>query len=294
MTDKPLVSVVIATYNMARYLPQALRSALDQTYSNLEVLVIDDGSQDDTPQVMLDFQDDSRVRYMVQQNLGQAAAKNYGIRESKGEYIAFLDADDVWALEKLDIQMPLFAQSETVGLVYSAFVCIDERGVRLPKTSGRLFRGWVSGPLLISNFVGFSSSVVRRECFKQLGTFNEQLGMGIDYDLWLRISTRFEFDYVDRPLCCYREWSGQMSRNWNTRYLKAIEIMKRFLREFPDVVDKRTVNEAWAHTYAGFGYHMRNKGNMRGEALKMYLRALSHKPGYSAAWKGIAATVLGR
>jgi glycosyltransferase involved in cell wall biosynthesis len=290
--NESLVSVVIATYNMAGFLPLALRSALAQTYPNIEVLIIDDGSTDGTAEVVAPFLADARVRYRTQANAGQAVAKNRGIRESTGDYVAFLDADDVWAPDKLEAQMPLFAASRAVGVVYSAFVYIDEKGNPLPHVPHNLRRGRVSGPLLISNFVGFGTSVVKRECFERLGSFKESLGMGIDYDLWLRFSTQYEFDYVDRPLLYYREWPGQMSRNWNTRYLNGIEIMKDFLRDFPDAVDRHTADEAWAHTYAGFGYSMR--ASRRREALRLYLRALRFKPGYLPAWKGIAATLLGR
>jgi glycosyltransferase involved in cell wall biosynthesis len=290
--DKPLVSVVVATYNMAGFLALAIRSALAQTYRNIEVLIIDDGSTDATAEVVAPFLADARVRYQTQANGGQAVAKNRGIRESTGEYVAFLDADDLWAPDKLEAQIPLFAASRVVGIVYSAFAYIDEKGNQLPHVPDELHRGRVSGPLLISNFVGFSASVVKRECFERLGSFKESLGMGIDYDLWLRFSTQYEFDYIDRPLLYYRGWPGQMSKNWKTRYLSGIEIMKNFLREFPDAVDKRTANEAWAHTYAGFGYCMR--GSRRREALSLYLRALRFKPDYLPAWRGIAATLLGR
>ncbi len=292
MSDRPLVSVVIATYNMARFLPLALRSALGQGYENIEVLVIDDGSRDDTQAVMAPFRSDHRVRYVFQQNGGQASAKNHGIREAQGEYVAFLDADDMWVPDKLERQMPLFLRSAAVGIVYSRFAYIDEAGSELRIEDYELFRGRVSGPLLISNFIGFGTSVVRKECFDRLGRFDESIGMGIDYDLWLRFSTQYEFDYVDRPLLRYREWPGQMSRNWRVRYLNGIAIMKNFLRNFPDAVDRRTVNEAWAHTYTGFGYCMRESG--RAEALSLYLRALRFKPAYFPAWKGIAATLLGR
>ncbi len=292
--DKPLLSIVIATYNMADFLPLAVQSALAQTYKPIEVLIVDDGSTDNTADVVQPFLPDPRVNYWKQENAGQANAKNRGIRESTGQYIAFLDADDIWMPDKLEAQMHLFARLSAVGVVYSGFSYIDEAGRELPNVPGKMYRGRVSGPLLISNFIGFSSSVVRRECFERLGAFNENLGMGIDYDLWLRFSTRYEFDYVDRPLLYYREWTGQMSRNWNTRYLKGIEIMKRFLLDFPDTVDKRTVDEAWAHTYAGFGRCVRGSKIGRSKALRLYLRALRHKPSYVPAWRGIVATILGR
>src|SRR5688572_6318984 len=232
MTDRPLVSVVIATYNMARFLPLALRSALGQSYENIEVLVIDDGSQDDTRAVMEPFRSDRRVRYVFRQNGGQASAKNHGIRQAQGEYVAFLDADDMWVPDKLERQMPLFLRSPAVGIVYSRFGYIDEAGRDLRIEDCELFRGRVSGALLIRNFIGFGTSVVRKECFDRLGGFDESIGMGIDYDLWLRYSTQYEFDYVDRPLLRYREWLGQMSKNWRVRYLNGIAIMNSFLRYF--------------------------------------------------------------
>ena len=292
MVDKPLVSVVMATYNMSRYLPLAVRSVLAQTYENIELLIVDDGSTDDTAKVVEPFLDDPRVKYRIQENKGQASAKNHGIRESSGEYIAFLDADDMWAPEKIDLQLPVFSRSETLGVVYSRLAYIDENGTQLKVSDEELFRGRVSGPLLIRNFVGFSTSVVRKECFDRLGGFKEQIRMGIDYDLWLRFSTQYEFDYVDRPLLYYRVWSGQMSNNCKGRYLSGIEIMKNFLQQFPGVVDKDTENEAWAHTYVGFGQCLREIDHRIGPALTLYVRALRYKPSYLPAWKSIVKAFL--
>lgn len=290
--DKPLVSVVIATYNMARYLPFAIRSVLRQTYKNLEVMVVDDGSTDDTLEVMAPFLDDTRVRYVVQENKGQAAAKNRGVRESRAAFIAFLDADDMWALNKLELQLPLFSRSETVGVVYSRYICIDEMGRELSRDNIELFRGRVSGPLLIRNFIGFGTSIVKKECFDRLGCFKENLRMGIDYDLWLRFSTRYDFDYTDQPLLYYRLWSGQMSKNVKARYMNGVLIMKEFLREFPGVVDKKTENEAWAHTFVGFGQCVHEVDNQFGSAFNLYMRALRHKPNYLPAWRAIINAAL--
>lgn len=292
MADKPLVSVVIATFNLAAYVPLAVKSVMDQTYKNIEVIIIDDGSTDDTREAVRPYLNDPRVRYLYQENKGQAAAKNYGVRESRGEYIAFLDADDMWMPEKLEMQLPLFSRSKLVGVVFSRSLYIDEKGVECGIVNQELFRGRVSGPLLIDNFVGFGSSVVRKECFDRLEGFREDVRMGIDYDLWLRFSTQYEFDYVDRPLLCYRVWSGQMSNDCKGRYLNGIETMKRFLRAFPGVVDKSVESEAWAHTYVGFGQCVHRVDRRLGQALNLYLRALCHKPSYLPAWKAIIKTIL--
>lgn len=296
MNNEPLVSVVIASYNMANYLPLAVRSALAQTYKHIEVLIVDDGSTDNTGEVAKHLLDDHRVRYIVQQNKGQAVAKNCGIRESSGEFIAFLDADDMWMPEKLDTQIPLFFHSKTLGVVYAKLKYIDEKGKELLERPDNymLFRGRVSNPLFIRNFIRFGTAVVRRECFDRLGGFKEYLRMGIDYDLWLRFSTQYEFDYVDQPLLCYRVWSGQMSNNCKGRYLNGIEIMKIFLEDFPKLVDKKIQNEAWAHTYVGFGQCLRDVDKKIGPALNLYMRALWHKPTYLPAWRAIVRATLFR
>lgn len=289
-----MVSVVIATHNMARYLPLAVQSVLDQTYQLLEVLVIDDGSTDDTATVIQPFLNDHRVRYLVQGNQGQAGAKNHGVREAKGGYVAFLDADDLWDREKLERQMPLFERSDRIGVVYSGYVQIDETGRRLGLSTNKHFRGRVSGPLLIFNFIGFGTSVVKKECFDTMGTFREDLGMGIDYELWLRFSTRYEFDYVELPLLHYRVWSGQMSNNCKRRYQNGIKTMKEFLARHPGVVDKKTENEAWAHTYMGLGSCLYSIDRKPGPAFRQYLHSLSYKPTYIPTWKAIAKTLIGR
>ena len=292
MADKPLVSVVIASYNMAAYLPLAVKSVLGQVYCNIEVIIIDDGSTDGTKEAVRPYLDDPRVKYLFQENKGQAAAKNYGIRESCGEYVAFLDGDDMWVSEKLEQQMPLFLKSKDVGVVYSRVLYIDETGKELRVSDNELFRGRVSGQLLIRNFIGFGTCVVKKECFDRLGGFKEHVRMGIDYDLWLRFSTQYEFDYVDRPLLYYRLWAGQMSNNYKTRYLNGIVTMKHFLQEFPGAVDKHTENEAWAHTYVGFGQCVQDIDRQFGSALSLYFRALRHKPGYLPAWKAIIKAIL--
>lgn len=292
MKTRPLVSAVIATYNMAAYLPFAIRSALEQTYDNFEVLIVDDGSTDNTREIVTPFLEDPRVRYHVQENKGQAAAKNLGAREASGDFVAFLDADDLWTPDKLEVQMPLFARSSVLGVVYARLYYIDESGKQLGVSNNKLFRGHVSGPLLIANFIGFGTSIVKKECFDRLGLFREELPMGIDYDLWLRFSTQYEFDYVDRPLLRYRVWAGQMSNNCKGRYVNGMEIMQKFLRDYPGLVDQRTVNEAWAHTYVGFGRCLKQTDGRLGATLKYHLHALRLKPGYWPAWRAIAGSLL--
>ena len=292
MKSDKLVSVVIATYNMSQFLPMAVKSVLEQTYENLEVHVVDDGSTDHTRESVRGFTVDKRVKYHYQTNQGQASAKNRGIRESKGEYIAFLDADDMWMSKKLERQLPLFDDAGVIGVVYSSGTSINEEGEVIPPGEWNYFIGKITGRLLIANCVPFDSAVVRRECFETIGLFDESLRMGIDYDLWLRISTKYEFGYLNEPTFIYRVWSGQMSRNYIGRYEWGIKIMRDFLKKHPNLVDEDTIREAWAHTYVGRGSCWANFGKDRLKAFKDYLRALGYKPTYLPAWKGVAGLLL--
>lgn len=280
---RPLVSVVLPTHNMARFLGEALQSVLSQTYDQLEVHVIDDGSTDNPREAIGAMLSDTRVHFHTIPQSGQGKAKNVGIRASRGEFIAFLDADDLWTLDKLETQLPLFVRPE-IGVVYSDFERIDVNGTPLETFRGPVHVGRITNQLLIENFVTGMASIVRRECFEQVGLFEETIPMGIDYDLWLRISTKFEFAYHDRITYKYRFWGGQMSRNFAKRLDCAIQIMRRLIDNNPGLVPRHIQDEAWAHTftYGGDGFAQLGQN---AEAVKWYFRAIRVRPTYVAAWK---------
>jgi len=287
-----LVSVVIASYNMGHYLTEAVESVLAQSYPHVEVQIVDDGSSDDTAQRVQRWRDDPRVRVFTQANAGQARAKNKGVELSRGRFVAFLDADDVWLPGKLARQMPLFAGRPELGVVYSDYQCMDAGGQLLAKGVTPMRRGWVSGALLVENFVCYSAGVVRRECLERDGRFDETLGMGIDYDLWLRLSARYQFDFVPEATVRYRIWAGQMSKNYRKRYQSAIRIMQQFLDANPGIVNATTARYAWAHTYAGRGDTTLWQEGDRGAALADYLRALRFIPWYWPAWRSLARSLV--
>jgi glycosyltransferase involved in cell wall biosynthesis len=248
------VSVVITCYRYAQYLPHAVESALGQTHSNVEVIVVNDGSPDNTDEVMQPYLADPRVIYVKQENAGQAVAKNNGIRRATGDFIAFLDADDIWMRDKLERQLPLFADPE-VGVVYSRVSYIDEKGRPLERELRDLLAprsGWITQHIFLDNLVPFCAAVVRRECFEQVGIMDPSFRMGIDWDLWLRMSVRYKFDYVDAPLLAYRVGhSGQMSNNFLVREQDTMRIMEKFLRDNPRLLPPRLVR--WNHGTAYLG-----------------------------------------
>src|SRR3970040_1746291 len=133
MMNNDLVSVVIATYNMGNYIESAIDSILKQSYQNFELIVVDDGSVDDTEQRMVAYGDNAKIKYIKQENQGQPKAKNRGLKETTGAYVAFCDADDLWAPNKLELQLPLFKDHPEVGVVYSEVSYIDDKGNPLDK-----------------------------------------------------------------------------------------------------------------------------------------------------------------
>lgn len=283
------VSVVITCYKYAHFLKQALDSVLSQTHSNVEAIVINDGSPDNTDEVMLPYAGDPRVVYIKQDNAGQAVAKNRGIQASTGDFVAFLDADDAWEPNKLELQLPLFSQPE-VGVTFTMMDFMDEDGRRMPYTVtdlSRPRRGNVSRELFVDNFVPFSASMVRKECFARAGMMDTSLRMAIDWDLWLRMSVHYSFDFVDQPLLLYRTGhAGQMSRNYFVRAKDQMTIMTRFVSQNPGLIPAGLLRWTMAYSYCNRGFHARSTSGM--DSCRYYLNALWWRWYHWPAYKGLA------
>ncbi|MBL82625.1 MAG: glycosyl transferase [Marinobacter sp.] len=294
MNDQPLVSVVIATYNMGQYLPEAIDSVLAQSWENLEVIVVDDGSTDNTSQCMERFGKDGRVRYFPMQNRGQPKAKNRGLKEADGEFIAFCDADDIWDPEKLKVQMPLF-EDKNIGVVYSEVSYIDQNGNHVDKNQPyERHSGRVTNDLIIKNFVPFGTAVIRKECLERNGFFDENLPMGIDWDLWLRYSIDWAFKYTPEKTYVYRVWPGQMSSNYRGRYDNAFVILEKFVKSNPCAVPSHLVARAWADMYASRGYTIACNEKTLKEPLVDIVRGIKCDFNYILAWKYLLKVLLRR
>ncbi|MBE8966026.1 glycosyltransferase family 2 protein [Nostocales cyanobacterium LEGE 12452] len=211
----PKVSVLIPAYNAMNYLPETMENVLSQTFTDFEVIVVNDGSLDETEQWVSQIKD-PRVRLINQENQGLAGARNTGIAYAKGEYITFLDADDLWEPTKLEKQLRVLEENLEVALVYTWVAFVDEMG----KPTGRVFKNQVEGDvwkkLTEHNIVECGSvAIVRRSCFEDIGLFDRNLGSYLeDWDMWLRIASRYPFKVVKEPLVYYRQSSSSASRNW--------------------------------------------------------------------------------
>jgi glycosyltransferase involved in cell wall biosynthesis len=286
----PTVSAIIASFNYGQYLPLAIESCLDQTFEDLEVVVIDDGSIDNTPQVMEQFGGERRVRYVRTPNAGQPAAENRGISLAQGRFIAFLDADDIWLPHKIERQLEQFQRTPAAGVVYARRRLIDLQGRELEVRDRPCHRGFIAEQLFRDNFICFSSSLVRREVFDDVGFLNPEYRRNSDYDLWLRVATRWPFEFVDEPLVFYR--TGHLNRTcYSEGQLRhALCIMERFVAAHPDALPPDLVKRCFAETYCSLGLVQRDRRFWA--ALGSYLRALHYGPLQYAPWRGLAALVV--
>lgn len=205
MDRKQMVSVIIPTYNRAHSIGASIQSVLNQTWQSFEIIVVDDGSTDNTRQVVEHF-DDDRIRYIgMEKNGGASRARNEGIRQSKCDFIAFLDSDDEWMPQKLEKQMQEMLQApEKVGVVYcrmrgckkdGSFIYCPELSLKKEQLEGNLL-----GNLVASNVIGTPAMLVRRKCLEQTGGFDEGLRCLEDWELVLRIAEKWEIGFVDEIL----------------------------------------------------------------------------------------------
>ena len=212
------VTVIIPTYNRAYLAEKACRSALSQTYKDLEVFVIDNGSSDNTEEVISKI-NDRRLKYlrMPEPTNGPAGPRNYAIKISNSPYLAFLDSDDQWLKDKLETQIPLFEKQKDIGLVYSnGFLIRNSMENKKVKFFNKIivpYRGNPVKQLLSGNFIPLSSVVAKRECFDNCGLFDERFFSTADWELWLRFIELYKIDYIDKPLIEYLRHEDAHSYN---------------------------------------------------------------------------------
>ncbi|MFH1641175.1 MAG: glycosyltransferase [Candidatus Omnitrophota bacterium] len=224
------VSIIIPSYNRSKMLRRAIQSVLNQTYPDFELIVVDDASDDDTEGTVRGLQD-KRIRYIRhEKNRGGSAARNTGIRGASGEYIAFLDSDDEWVPEKLEKQITRIKPSApSVGFVFTGFIAISDK-------SGKIFNRVIpqktpnvyNRPLTANG----SSILVKRECFEKVGLFDETLGSCQDWDMAIRLSRSYDFDFIPEPLVRYYHHSGELSGDLEKKIRGREAVLTKHFKDF--------------------------------------------------------------
>lgn len=233
----PLVSVVIPAYNCEKYIKETIFSVLNQTYSNIEVVLVDDGSTDRTAEIVQQIAEkDSRLIYMWEKNAGVSAARNKAIRNSKGEFTALLDHDDLWLPQKLERQIPIFNNNSKTALVFSdAYYFDDDHPVLFNHFSkNKPCRGKVFRELFRRNFIPCLTVVLKTKILEGSGYFAEDMDICEEYDLFLRIAYRYEVDYINMPLAKYRVHETNFSKNVELGIKEGFMLIQNCIHLIPD------------------------------------------------------------
>ncbi|MEL6929631.1 MAG: glycosyltransferase [Cyanobacteria bacterium J06600_6] len=277
--DAPLVSIVIPVYNGEKYIQTAVNSVLEQTYQNYEIIVIDDGSTDNTRQKLHPYHE--QIRYVFQENSGSAAARNLGIKLAKGEFIAFLDSDDFWLMpEKLEKQVALFGDRPSLGGINTGWQIVDGEGKPI-----KTVQPWHKAPKLDletwlkKKCVRTSAMIFRRQWLEKVGGFDEELRQSHDVDLILRLSLAgCETEWLREETVCYRQHESNTTKDSlkQAKYIQAV-LDKFFARtDLPKSISKQE-RQIRYHTLVWIAWYQYHDDNL--DQMVAFLRkSLSFSP----------------
>lgn len=278
-----LVSIIVPVYNGEKHIRETLDSILAQTISNFEVIMVNDGSKDQSANIISEFLLDSRLHYIEQTNAGVAEARNTGIRAAKGEYIALLDQDDIWKPEKLALQLNYFDQHPKCALVHSQIGFINETGEPLPTPEW----AWVSETygdslkiLFEHNRIATFTVLFRKSVLENIGGFRENFAPSDDWDLWLRIADQYELGFIPQISGSYRIHANNESRNLIRMQLAEVSVIENFLCEFLGTkkkIDSQTKKTKLFQLYCETAELFEHK-NQPDTSVKYWKKALSQKP----------------
>lgn len=301
------LSIIIPTYNSAHFLPETLESILNQDYEDYELIVVDDGSTDNTRELIQSY--GVRITYLHQENSGGCSMpRNVGIRYASGEYIAIFDADDIMKPGKIMLQSDFLNNNPHVGFVFTDFC--DFRGAeilrnhistcpifnQLRKKKVRKNEYIINSTdayetLLMENFIGASSMMFRKSVYEEIGPFDEHLESSEDIDFTLRVARKYDFGFIDRLGHLRRLHDGNMT-NKNEKMIKAqIRVYSDQLQVKKSFKSQNDLVSKIAMLYCSLGYFYRENG-MMGEACKSYLSSIRVKKDNNRAYLGLLKAAL--
>lgn len=279
-----LVTIVMAAYNAESTIRETMQSLLAQTYPSKEIVVTNDGSRDATGKILdgIAARHPDVVTVIHQDNQGQAIARNAAIARARGTYIAFMDADDIWAEDKIATQVQFLIDRPNIGLVYTEGMTITNEGKKIaPFDYSREFTGKCFDKLFLNNNIIGSSVMVRKSVLDDVGAFTPHLRACENWELWTRISRKYEIDFIDKELAYYRQHGNNMSRNIDWMIENRLKAIRHNHDQYKGNVanEQHLTNEAYFMAYRGFGRVY--LGNLELAKARKYLGlAIKHKPSY--------------
>ncbi len=291
----PRVSVIMPAYNRADLIHESIKSVLDQTFKDFELIIINDGSTDNTLSVVESFASDSRVVIINQPNVGEGGARNTGLAAAQGDFIGFLDSDDLWLPKKLELQIELIDNSDGLEWVYSDTEVFDSdtgKTTHLFSNRNPQKAGNVSKNLILNCFIASPTPLVARHIFEEVGSFSD-FKIAADWDMWLRISAKYKLGRIREPLARYRVHAGSVTLNKSVdfRLQKHLEVIDRAFNFAPKVFGSKAV--AYAVQYKYFGRQLLSN-NFNTEARAMFSQAIKVHPYGFASYLWWLGTFLGK
>jgi glycosyltransferase involved in cell wall biosynthesis len=289
-TGPPIVSVIMPVYNGAAFVAQAIASVLSQTFAELELIIVDDGSTDQTAAAVAEFRD-SRLLYVHQANRGVSAARNLGIARTTAPWVAFLDSDDRWLPTKLDAQLAALRSAPEAGAVYCGATYCNERGDVLADLPARM-EGDALNALLLGNPISMSTGMVRRSVLDKVGTFKDDILFCEDWELWLRIAEATTFVRVEERLVVIVDRSNSLGKRADEMRDSSIRLLEAaFTRHGRDRAHLRS-RALWRVYMAAAITHQEHR--RFGKALKDLAKAVRHNPVHLPTYWRIARVLAGR
>ncbi len=298
MNSMPLVSIIVPAFNCADYITDSIESALEQDYPNKEIIVIDDGSTDSTPEVLSGF--DGKITLIQQQNSGSAVARNTGIQAAKGDFIAFLDSDDLWFPGKLTLQVEYLNAHPDIGLVYHDWMvwemnqegtypplCAPELPVGKPETDNSN-SGWIYERLFSESIIHTTSAMLRRDLVEKAGLFDTELRKGQDYEYWFRISRYTRVSKLKAVLSAYRINPQSVTCRPSTVNYAALvieKVLSRWGRTGPDDIEvpRSLIRRRLATVWFDYAYLHYRQGNPW-IATRAFSQAIFNAPFRIKSW----------
>lgn len=296
--NPPTISVIISCYNYGRFLKEAIESVLNQTYQDFEIIVVDDHSTDRTAEVMAEYINNPKISYIQHDaHVGQVWNKNSGIELAKGEFIAFLDADDAYYPRKLEKQVEILRQCPQYDVTYCMGNQFDETLTNIVRTPNikNLKAGWVTEDLFINCFTQGMTFMIRSRLLKEIGGFPSDantFGLGSDWAMMLELSTRTPFFGLNEPLYKYRLHGSQVSKNVKNRIQSDKAVRKIFLKKHPKSVSFKTRYKVWQQVNLSKGFYYRVSGQFITSTL-CYIMFIIKNPLSSLGYKGALLSLLG-
>jgi len=264
----PLVSVVVTCYNHEDYIQECLLSILKQTYTNIELIVIDDGSKDKSLEVIKKLQNEYTFTYKHQENQGVCAALNHGLSLASGKYICCCDSDDKFASTKIEEQVLFLENNLKYKLCYTNKIFFNNSGDYVREDPGKRRSGWLFEPILLGEFsMPFSSHMLYREVYDQIGLFDTDLKIQ-DWDMFLRITKVFEVGFLNKDLLYYRRHDSNLHAGENTMFNVKYKVLQKWKN---DPLYSKAIMKLDIHYFNDFAKHDKIR------ALKMLPRILKYK-----------------